>query len=263
MAIGAFIGLIVAFASLTLRQHQVATGFVLTLVCQNLAYVLGDPVAHVPGPQVPYAPVPLLQHIPLLGALLFKHTPIVYLSVVATVGVWWYVSKTRPGLTLRGLGQQPVAAFARGVQVIRVRYLYTVIGGAFVGLGGAAFSLSVKPGWGRPYGIEGTGWIVLAIVIFGNWGPIRGVAGAYLFVMLQTLATTLQSALPNIPTQVFPTLPFPLMILALLLVSLGNADTMQRLLDRLPPGARRGARRVLRALQASPPASLGMPFERD
>jgi simple sugar transport system permease protein len=204
-----------------------------------------------------------LQHIPLLGALLFKHTPIVYLSVVATVGVWWYVSKTRPGLTLRGLGEQPVAAFARGVQVIRVRYLYTVMGGAFVGLGGAAFSLSVKPGWGRPYGIEGTGWIVLAIVIFGNWGPIRGVAGAYLFVMLQTLATTLQSALPNIPTQVFPTLPFPLMILALLLVSLGNADTMQRLLDRLPPGARRGARRVLRALQASPPASLGMPFERD
>ncbi len=263
MAVGAFIGLVVALASLTLRQNQVATGFVLALVCQNLAYVLGSPVAHVPGPQVPYTPVPLLHHAPILGPLFFNHNPIVYLSIFTTAAVWWYVSKTRPGLTLRGLGEQPHAAFARGVPVIRMRYLYTVIGGALVGLGGAAFSLSVKPGWGRPYGIEGTGWIVLAIVIFGNWDPIRGVAGAYLFVLLQTLATTLQSALPRIPTQILPTLPFPLMILALLLVSLGNADAVQRMLGRLPLGARRSAMRLLRTLQASPPASLGLPFERD
>ncbi len=263
MAVGAVVGLVVALASLTLRQNQVATGFVLTLVCQNLAYVLGSPVAHVPGPQVPYTPVPLLHQVPILGPLLFNHNPIVYLSILITAAVWWYVSKTRPGLTPRGLGEQPAAAFARGVPVIRMRYLYTMIGGALVGLGGAAFSLSVKPGWGRPYGIEGTGWIVLAIVIFGNWDAIRGVAGAFLFVLLQTLATTLQSALPGIPTQVLPTLPFPLMILALLLVSLGNADAVQRMLGRLPLGTRRSAMRVLRALQASPPASLGVPFERE
>lgn len=263
MAVGAFIGLIVALASLTLRQNQVATGFVLALVCQNLAYVLGTPVAHVPGPQVPYAPVPVAQHWPVLGPVLFNHNLIVYLSLVTTAALWWYVSRTRPGLTLRGLGEQPAAAYARGVKVIALRYLYTMIGGALVGLGGAAFSLAVKPGWGRPYGIEGTGWIVLAIVIFGNWHPVRGAAGAYLFVLLQTLATTLQSSLPNVPTQVFPTLPFPLMILALLLVTLGNSDAMQRGLSRLPAGARRSIMRALRTLQASPPAALGTPFERE
>ncbi len=263
MAIGACAGLIVSVASLTLRQHQVATGFVLTLLCQNVAYVLGNPVAHLPGPQVAYAPIPVLGHWPVLGPLLFNHNVMVYTSILSIATVWWYLTRTRAGLALRGLGEQPAAAFARGVDVTRMRYLYTLIGGALVGLGGAASSLAVKPGWSRPYGIEGTGWIALAIVIFGNWHPVRAAAGAYGFVMLQTLATTLQSSLPRVPTQVFPTLPFPLMILALLLVTLGNAEAVQRALRRLPLGARHGITRVLHTLQAAPPAALGVPFDRE
>ncbi len=261
MAVGALVGLVVAVASLTLRQNQVATGFVLMLLCQNLAYVLGTPIAHVPGPQVPHAPVPLLRQWPIAGPVLFNQDALVYLSLAATAAVWWYLFKTRPGLILRGVGEQPDAASGRGVDVVRLRYVYTLVGGAFVGLGGAAFSLAVKPGWSRPYGIEGTGWIALAIVIFGNWDPLRGAAGAYLFVLLQTLATVLQSLMPNVPTQVFPTLPFPLMILTLLLVTVGNSEWNRRLLRRLPGGARRGILRVLRALQSSPPAALGEPFE--
>jgi simple sugar transport system permease protein len=263
MAVGALVGLVVAIASLSLRQNQVATGFVLMLLCQNLAYVLGNPIAHLPGPQVPHAPIPLLRHWPLLGPILFNQDPIVYLSVCATAAVWWYLFKTRAGLIMRGLGERPAAALARGVSVTRWRYVYTLVGGAFVGLGGAAFSLAVKPGWSRPYGIEGTGWIALAIVIFGNWDPIRGAAGAYLFVLLQTLATVLQSLMPHVPTQVFPTLPFPLMILTLLLVTLGNSEWIQRRLAHLPSGVQRGVLRVLRTLQSSPPASLGVPFEQD
>lgn len=261
MAVGALAGLVVAVASLTLRQNQVGAGFVLMLLCQNLAYVLGSPVAHVPGPQVPHAPVPLLEHWPIVGPILFNQDLMVYLSVFTIAAVWWYFFKTSPGLTLRGIGERPAAAHARGVDVTRLRYVYTLVGGALVGLGGAAFSLAVKPGWSRPYGIEGTGWIVLAIVIFGNWDPIRGAAGAYLFVLLQTLATVLQSLLPNVPTQVFPTVPFPLMILTLLLVTLGNSEWIQRRLVRLPSSAQRSVRRVLRMLQSSPPASLGVPFE--
>ena len=263
MALGACAGLIVSVASLTLRQNQVATGFVLTILCQNIAYVVGNPVAHVPGPQVAYAPIPMLGRWPVLGPLLFNHNLMVYASILSIAAVWWYLARTRAGLALRGLGEQPAAAFARGVDVTRMRYWYTLIGGALVGLGGAASSLLVKPGWSRPYGIEGTGWIALAIVIFGNWHPVRAAAGAYGFVMLQTLATTLQGSLPRVPTQVFPTLPFPLMILALLLVTLGNAEAVQRALARLPLGARHGITRVLRTLQASPPAALGVPFERE
>jgi len=263
MAAGAASGLVVAFASLTLRQHQVATGFVLTLLCQNLAYLLGAPVAHVPGPQMSPAPVPLLERLPVMGPVIFHQDALVYLSLVATAAVWWYLSKTAPGLVLRGVGEHPAAAAARGVNVTRVRYLYAIAGGALVGLGGAAFSLAVKPGWSRPYGTEGTGWIVLAIVIFGNWDPLRAVAGAYLFVLLQTLGTVLQSLMPHVPTQVFPTLPFPLMILALLLVALADSQWVHRALHRLPSGTRRRLLRTLRALQSSPPASLGASFEQE
>lgn len=261
MAVGALAGLVVAVSSLTLRQHQVATGFVLTLLCQNLAYVLGTPIAHQPGPQVPHTAVAVLSRWPVVGPVLFDQDPLVYLSLVLVTAAWWYVFRTQPGLILRGLGERPEAAYARGVAVIRLRYLYAIVGGALAGLGGAAFSLDVKPGWSRPYGIEGTGWIALAIVIFGNWHPIRAAAGAYVFVLLQTLANTLQGMMPGVPTQVFPTLPFPLMILTLLLVTLGNSPAVLRLLDRLPPRARQRALALLRALQTSPPAGLGRPFE--
>jgi ABC-type uncharacterized transport system permease subunit len=238
MAVGAASGGVVALASLTLRQHQVATGFVLTLLCQNLAYVLGAPVAHLPGP-------------------LARQDVLVYLSIAATAAVWWYLYRTAPGLVARGAGEHPAAARARGIDVTRVRYLHALAGGALVGLGGAAFSLAVKPGWSRPYGIEGTGWIVLAIVIFGNWHPVRAAAGALLFVLLQTLGTVLQSQMPGVPTQVFPTLPFPLMIAALLLVTIGNSEWIHRRLRRLPPGARRRLLAAVRALQSSAPAALG------
>jgi len=263
MAVGALIALIIAFASLTLRQPQVATGFVLTLLCRDLAYVLGNPYTRIPGPQVSHTPIPGLASLPVAGPILFNQNPIVYLSLLAIPLIWVYMFKTQPGLKLQGLGERPAAAFVRGVNVIKMRYIYTAIGGALVGFGGAAFSLLVKPGWGRPYGIEGTGWIALAIVIFGGWQPLRVAVGAYLFVALQTLANTLQSALPTVPTQVFPTLPFPLMILTLLLVTLGNADWVNRVLNRLPAGLSRATLRIIRALQTSPPAALGTIFEQE
>lgn len=263
MAVGAAVALVIAVVSLTLHQPQVATGFVLTLLCRDLAYVLGNAYAHVPGPQVPHTPIPGLMNLPVLGPTLFNQDPIVYLSLLSIVACWAYFYKTQPGLKLQGLGERPAAAYVRGVNVNLMRYVYTLIGGALVGFGGAAFSLLVKPGWARPYGIEGTGWIALAIVIFGGWQPVRAAIGAYFFVILQTVANTLQSAMPNVPTQLFPTLPFPLMILTLVLVTLGNAEWMNRALAHLPAGLRKFLVRSLQALQASPPAALGTIFEKE
>ena len=263
MIVGAFIASIIAFVSLTLYRPQVATGFVLTLVCRDLAYVLGNSYAHVPGPQVPHTPIPGLGTLPAIGPILFNQNPVVYLSLMAIVGVWAYMSRTQPGLKLQGLGERPAAAFVRGVNVNAMRYVYTLVGGALVGLGGASFSLMVKPGWARPYGIEGTGWIALAIVIFGGWKPIRGAMGAYFFVALQTAVNVLQSALPDVPTQLFATLPFPLMILTLLLVTIGNAEGMNRVLSRLPEEVQRIVRRTFKVLQTSPPAALGTIFKKE
>jgi simple sugar transport system permease protein len=263
MIVGALIASIIAFMSLTLHQPQVATGFVLTLLCRDLAYVLGNPYAHVPGPLVPYTPIPWLADLPIVGTILFDQNPIVYLSLLAIIGVWAYLFKTQLGLKLQGLGERPAAAFVRGIHVIRMRYIYTLIGGALVGMGGASFSLMVKPGWARPYGIEGTGWIALAIVIFGGWKPIRAAIGAYFFVSLQTAVNILQSLMPNVPTQLFPALPFPLMILTLLLVTMGNTEWMNRFLNLFPEKIQRLLVRTLKTLQTSPPAALGTIFKKE
>ncbi|MFB3884007.1 MAG: ABC transporter permease [Thermodesulfobacteriota bacterium] len=263
MAVGAFVALIIAFTSLTLHQPQVATGFVLTLLCRDLAYVLGNRYAHLPGPQVPPTPIPGLKELPFIGPVLFDQNPIVYLSLLAIVLVWMYIFKTRSGLKLQGLGERPVAAYARGVNVTRLRYLYTLVGGAMVGMGGASFSLMVKPGWARPYGVEGMGWIALAIVIFGGWKPIRAAMGAYFFVSLQTAVNLLQRLLPDIPTQLFPALPFPLMILTLLLVTIGNAEWVNRLTSLFPEKIQRFLTRTFKTLQTSPPASLGTVFKKE
>ena len=263
MVVGAAVAGVVAFASLTLHQPQVATGFVLTLLCRDLSYVLGNAYSHVPGPQVTHTPIPGLVDIPFVGPILFNQDPVVYLSIAVVIVLWAYMYKTQPGLKLQGLGERPAAAYVRGVNVNLMRYVYALVGGAMVGMAGAAFSLLVKPGWARPYGIEGTGWIALSIVIFGGWRPIRAAVGAYFFVLLQTLAGTLQSLMPGVPSQLFPTLPFPLMILTLVLVTLGNAEWLNRALTRLPDRLRLFIVRSLKALQTSPPAALGTIFEKE
>jgi simple sugar transport system permease protein len=100
------------------------------------------------------------------------------------------------------------------VNVNRVRYLYTILGGALVGIAGAAYSLNVKIGWSDGH-VRGFGWIALAIVIFGGWSPIRGAFGALLFGATKALATLLQRAFPEVSVVAFNALPWLLMILVL------------------------------------------------
>jgi ABC-type uncharacterized transport system permease subunit len=263
-AIGALVALVVAFASITLRQSQVAVGFVLTLLCRDLSYFLGNPIMGETGPRLSLLPLPLLRDIPILGTLLFRQDLITYLSFLLIVAAWLYIFRTRPGLMLRGIGERPAAAYVRGADVNRLRYLYTVLGGAIAGLAGPIYSLSVKAGWkGTISGLDGMGWIVLAITIFGGWNPFRVAFGAYLFSLLQWLGLVLQPVLPGVPSQVLQVAPFPLMILTLLLVNIGNAEWVERSLARLPEPLRRAVARTLRTLNANPPSALGTPFEKE
>lgn len=254
MAVGAAVAFIVAYGSIALRQNQIALGFVLTLLCADLSSFIGNPYVRKPGPSVPHLPIPGLVRIPLLGPILFNHDLVVYLSYVAIVVSWLWMFKTQPGLNLRGVGERPEAAHARGVAVQRTRYLYTTLGGALVGLAGAAYSLSVKLGWSHGH-TTGIGWIALAIVIFGGWHPLKVAFGAYLFGALRSLGSLMQPAFPAVPTQVFQAAPFALMILALLLVSGGFTE---RLLFYLPPKSRKLFNILL---QGAPPAALGKPFQ--
>jgi len=255
MAVGAFIALIIATASITLRQEQVAVGFVLTMLCADLADFLGNPFVRKPGPSVPHVAIPFLSDIPILGPILFDHNLVIYISMLSVVAAWWWIARTQPGLRLQGVGERPESAFARGVNVNRLRYLYTVVGGALVGLAGASYSLSIKLGWSHRHTF-GIGWIALAIVIFGGWSPWRVAAGCYLFGLLKALGSILQRnpAFGSVPTQIFSSAPFALMIFALLLVSSEGVD---RLLALLPT---RLARRIDRAIRGRSPGGLGRPF---
>jgi len=254
MLVGACIACIVAYSSIALRQDQVAVGFVLTLLCADLSSFLGNPYVRKPGPSIAHWPIPGLADIPLLGPMLFDQNVLVYLSYLLIFGTWFWISRTQPGLRLRSVGERPEAAFSRGINVNRTRYLYALVGGALVGLGGAAYSLSVKLGWSHRH-TAGEGWIALAIVIFGGWSPFRVALGAYLFGALKSLGSILQPVFPNVPTQVFQVAPFALMIVVLVL---SGSDAQERLASLLPLRARR---LVASWLRNAAPAGLGKRFE--
>ncbi|MCK6580070.1 MAG: ABC transporter permease [Anaerolineae bacterium] len=263
MLIGALVGAVVAFTSITLRQSQVAIGFVLALMTRDLAYYLGSPFTGQNGPRVPPAPIPLLSDIPVVGPLFFDHDLVVYLSFILIAVTYLWLFRTAPGLVLQGVGERPASAYVRGVDVNRQRYFYTILGGALVGLAGPAYSLSIKAGWqGTISGLDGIGWIALAITIFGGWNPLRAATGAYFFALLQWLSLVLQPVLTGIPSQVLQVAPFPLMILTLLLVNFGSTEWVRRRLSALPEDQRRAVNALIRRLNVSPPSALGTNFRK-
>lgn len=255
---GGLVAALVGLFSIYLGQSQVAVGFVLTLATRDLAYFFGNPYARLYGPQVSLSPIPLLQEIPFLGPILFRHSLPVYLSICVILAAWWYLSRTSMGLRLRAVGEHPQAAFARGVDSRSIQMWYTFLGGLMVGLAGATFSLCTKTGWGRPQGCEGTGWIALAIVIFGGWNPVKVAFGAYLFAFLQVMGIQFQGWWPSVPAQVFQVAPFPLMIFALVLMY-----AAQRSSGDMSAPASPLIRRIVDLLSGSAPAALGKTFRRE
>jgi simple sugar transport system permease protein len=229
--VGASFAFVVAFSSITLWLNQIAVGFVLASLGIALSSFLGGGYTGKPGGAIAVASVeiPVLSEIPFLGPVLFDHDIVVYASLAVVLVSWGFMYWTRPGLNLQGIGERPEAAHARGVSVNRLRYLYTILGGALVGIGGAAFTLDAKLGWSFLH-TRNFGWIALAIVIFGGWHPIRVALGVLLFGFLRWLSLDLQDVFPNL-TQVLPIMPFALMIFALILV---NADPLRAWADRHP-----------------------------
>jgi simple sugar transport system permease protein len=256
MAVGALIALLVAVSSIELHQSQVAVGFILTLLCRDLAIFLGKPFSGKPGLPVPTFQIPLLSSIPVIGPILFQQDIFTYLSFIAIFAAWFWIFRTRPGLVLRSVGERPETTYARGGKVTRIRYLYTLVGGAMVGLAGAAYTLTVSPGWiADGVSVSGNGWIALAIVIFGGWSPVRVAFGVYLVALLRNLASGLQNV--GIPLSLLNAVPWLLMIVTLFAVSTSYIDL---LIPRLPKSWHTPLRTLLRA---RPPAALGTVFQEE
>ncbi len=244
----AIVAVIVAWSGISLNLNQVAVGFVLFILAGNLSAFLGDDYTRIPGPTVQARPIPVLSDIPVVGQALFGQNITVYGSLILIVAAAWFIARSRRGLELRAVGERPEAAHARGINVNRYRYLAAVVGGGLVGVGGAAFSLDQKAGWAEG-ATTGFGWIALAIVIFGGWQPLRVAMGCYLFGALQVVALRLQPVFPGL-SQILPSLPFPLMIMTLVVV---NSKTVRAFANRAP--------RIGRLLVPVPPDALGTNFK--
>lgn len=219
---GAVLSLLFGFLVLYLKSNQVATGLGLTLFGLGLSALIGKPYEGIKAPTMPKYEIPLLSDLPVLGPVLFRHDPMVYISLFIVAATWFVLARTRAGLILRGVGENHDAAHALGYKVIRVRLMAIAFGGACAGLGGAYVSLVRVPQWVEGM-TAGAGWIALAIVVFASWRPWRVLLGAYLFGGISVLQLNLQAAGAAIPVEILAMSPYVVTILVLVVISLkGN-----------------------------------------
>lgn len=225
LLIGGLLGLIHAILTITLRADQVVTGLALTIFASGLASFLGQrlgpggqPLVGLIGPRFRRVPAPGLSNLPFVGEAMFNQDLLVYLMYVFVPLAAFYLYRTRPGLNLRAVGENPRTADAMGVNVYRVRYLYTVVGGMLVGLGGAHLSLAYTPGWTENI-TGGRGWIAIALVIFAMWSPLRAIIGAVLFGGINAVQFRMQAAGTTIPAAFLGMLPYIFTIVVLVLIT--------------------------------------------
>lgn len=219
MIAAALASLIFGFLTLTLASNQVATGLALTIFGVGLSSMIGENfVGTTIEPFGTIFPASLAQH-PVLR-LVFGHSLLVYVSLVMTVGVAWFLKRTRPGLVLRAVGENDYSAHSIGYSVIAVRYAAVAFGGAMAGLGGCYYSMVQTPMWAEEI-TAGRGWIALALVVFAAWNPWRLLLGAYLFGAVMTFELQAKAAGINIVAPEFlAALPYLATILVLALISM-------------------------------------------
>ncbi|MCK0137645.1 ABC transporter permease [Aliiroseovarius sp. F47248L] len=216
---GAALSMLFGVLVLYLMSNQVATGLGLTLFGLGLSSLIGKPYEGMKAPSMAKWDIPLLSDIPVLGPILFRHDPMVYVSLIIVAATWYVLTRTRAGLILRGVGENHDAAHALGYKVVRVRLLAIAFGGACAGLGGAYVSLVRVPQWVEGM-TAGAGWIALAIVVFASWRPWRVLLGAYLFGGITVLQLNLQAAGAAIPVEILAMSPYVVTILVLVVISL-------------------------------------------
>lgn len=218
--VGGAFSLIHAFASITLKANQVISGLALTMLGLGLSGVLGRGWEGKPLPvSIPEITVPSLSKIPFLGPILFEgQNLIVYLTILLVPLLWYILYRTRIGITIRSVGENPATADSLGINVGRVRYLCVIVGGILAGVAGGYLSVAYRPAWTEGM-TAGMGWIVIALTIFAFWNPAIGMLGAYLFAALYHLSFRLQ---PWVAPEFLKAMPYAFAIVVLIAVSRGT-----------------------------------------
>ena len=233
---GAAFSLLFGLLTLTLVTNQVASGLALTILGLGISGLLGTGFTGVPGVRLPNLDLGPLTDLPVIGPIVFGQDAIFYLSLLLVVTVAWFLFRSRAGLTLRAVGDNHTSADALGVDVIRVRYLAVLFGGACAGLAGAHLSLVYVPQWIEGM-TAGRGWIALALVVFASWRPARVLLGAYLFGAVSIGQYHAQALNVALPSQLLSALPYLATIVVLVVIARNRRTTL-----------------------LNTPASLGRPF---
>ena len=218
VAAGALLAAIFGLLVIWLNTNQYATGLALTLFGGGFSAFVGTGYVQARMPARPSFAIPVLSDIPLLGPALFRHHPLVYLTVLFALALIWFMYRTRAGLIMRSVGESPESAHALGYPVRRIRLLAVVVGGAMCGLAGAYLSIIYTPLWVEGM-VAGKGWIALALTTFATWRPARVLLGAYLFGGVTMLQFHLQGQGVQVPSQFLTMLPYLATIVVLALIS--------------------------------------------
>ena len=224
MLTGMLMALLMGFLTVSLGLSQHVSGIGITLLSTGFAFffyrlIFGQP--SIPPNIKAFTPVgiPILMDIPWVGPVLFEQAALTYLAFALVPLSAFLLFQTPWGLNLRTVGENPHAADSAGVSVSAMRYQGLLISGALMGAAGSflvmvqfnAFTFGV---------ISGRGWVCIALVVFGQWGPWKSAAGALLFAFIDALQLRLQaSSVINLPYQVFLMMPFVMTIVTMTLVS--------------------------------------------
>jgi len=242
-------GLIYCILTVSLRTNQNVTGLTLTIFAGGFANFFGGILNRLAGGvgQISVATtsaafratLPFAKSLPPLLSMLFGFGFMVYLAIVVALLVNWFINRTSVGLNLRAVGENPATADAAAINVTLYKYLATCIGAGISGLGGLFYVMDYTKGtWDSGGGIEGLGWLAVALVIFSSWNSKRGIWGAYLFGMLYWLFFYIPN-LTRRSMELFKMLPYLVTIIVLVFVSLRRKRENQ------------------------PPGSLGLPYFRE
>lgn len=205
IGVGALLGLLHGFFSITLGGDQVVSGMGIWIMGFGLTTYIGNPFT---------GPLGLERIAPVFGV-----SPFVYLSLILVVVVWFVLQRMSLGLSIRSVGENPSVAEVSGINVVRTRYLCVVTAGMLMGLAGAIYSLHYNPVWNYNF-LMGWGFIALALVFFSLWNPWVLLGGSLLFGSLWQLSLNPQLVLPGVMSRyLWRTVPFLATLLVLLLMS--------------------------------------------
>lgn len=217
---GGLFALVLAYLTTALRMNQFVVGLALFFIGTGLStllpkLVIGVTMVQPTIPTLVDIPIPLLSQIPVLGPVLFSQNILVYFSILLTVALWWFLYRTRIGLEVRSVGENPMAADSLGVNVKLIRYAATIIGGILIGLAGAYLPM-VYTGTFTEGMTRNRGWISIALTFFGAWSPLPIFFGSLFFAAIEVLSFRVQVGGSLIPYQFLQMLPYIATILVMI-----------------------------------------------